>query len=373
MNINRIISVFLLVFSIPLIFNGCFNYNDINNVTFSTSIIFDIDDLEQAIVYLDCIKPYRSANESSDKGRRIIYKGIGKSVPDALSDVARVSSYKLDFSQTRAYIFTEKAARNGIKRFLDLINSNEEFQLKPNAFIYYGDVQELLKTTSSDEEYLGLYLNDLVVKNRKHPKALNSNINFYLSNSLLGSNTMLLTSISLKEDALDKKVEIEGASILKDNLLVDKIRIEDSLTYNLMMSTVFGGVLDVANPQMNNSFVTLDIKSSNVKNTLIKENDTYILNKDIYIEASIADIQGDLILDSEVLEYIKVNKEAYINGYGEYLYNLYKEKGLDIFNVSRLIESNYPNDEVVNPIKKTKIKVNTNIDIIGGGSVKNSL
>lgn len=373
MKIKRTITRLLLVISIPLLFTGCFNYNDINNVTFSTSMIFDIDDLGQTVVYLDCIKPYRSANDSSDKGRRIIYKGIGKSVPDALSDISRVSSYKLNFSQTRAYIFTEKAARIGIKRFLDLINSNTEFQLKPSAFIYYGDIKELLKTTSSDEEYLGLFLNDLVVKNKKNPRAVNSNINYFLSDSLLGSNTMLLTSIALKEDALDRKVEIQGASILKDNILVDKVQIEDSLIYNMMMSSVNGGTLDVANPQTKNSFITLAIKSSNVKNTLIKEGDGYLLNKDIYIEASVADIQGDLIFDSSVLEYIKYNKEVYINGYGEYLYNLYKEKDLDIFNIARIIESNYPNDKLVNPLEKTKIKVNTTLKIISGGSVKNSL
>ena len=371
--LKKCLAVFIIIFNIPLFFVGCFNYNDINTVTFPTSMIFDVDDLGQTIVYLDCIKPYRSANDSSDKGRRIIYKGIGKSVPDALSDITRVSSYKLNYSQTRAYIFTERAAKVSVKRFLDLINSNSEFQLKPSTFVYYGDVKELLKITSSDEEYLGLFLNDLVVKNKENPRAMNSNINYYLSNSLLGSNTTLLTSITLKEDALDKKVEIDGASILKDSMLVDKMEVEDNLIYNLMMNNVNNGNLDVANPDTENSFVTLEIKSSNVTNSLTKENDQYILNKNIYIEAAISDIQGSLTFDEEVIKYIKDNKEAYLNGYGEYLFNKYKEKGLDIFNVTRMLEVYYPKEEVVDPISKTTLKVNTELKIIGGGTIKNSL
>ena len=151
-NKRRKASVLLSLLILPLLLTGCFDYHDINKVTFPTSIIFDVDDLGQEIVYLDCIKPYRSTNDSSDKGRRIIYKGIGKTALEALNDINRASSFKLDYTQTRAYIFTEKASRKGIKKFLDLINNNSEFSMKPSAFVYYGDVDELVKTVSTDEE-----------------------------------------------------------------------------------------------------------------------------------------------------------------------------------------------------------------------------
>ena len=77
-NKRRKVSILLSLLLLPLLLTGCFDYHDINKVTFPTSIIFDVDDLGQEIVYLDCIKPYRSTNDSSDKGRRIIYKGEGK-------------------------------------------------------------------------------------------------------------------------------------------------------------------------------------------------------------------------------------------------------------------------------------------------------
>ena len=132
--IVKVITSTIIIMLIPLIFSGCFNYNDINKVTFSTSIIFYVDDLNQCVIYLDCVKPYRSANDSSDKGRRIIYKGTGKTALEALNSINSVSSYKLNYSQTRAYIFTEKAARNGIKKFLDLINNNSEFQIRDSVY-----------------------------------------------------------------------------------------------------------------------------------------------------------------------------------------------------------------------------------------------
>ena len=201
---------------------------------------------------------------------------------EALEDINRASSYKLNYSQTRAYIFTEKAAKNGIKKFLDLINNNSEFQVKPSAFIYYGDVDDLLSTVSADEEYLGLFLNDLVGKEKYNSKAVKSNINYYLSNVLMGGNTALLTSIELKENALDKKIEIDGASIFKDNILIEKINIENSLMYNILMGTAKTGILEATNPNSKSDFISLEIIDSNVKDNLSYENGAIKLIKDIY-------------------------------------------------------------------------------------------
>ncbi|WP_370774081.1 hypothetical protein [Clostridium sp.] len=88
-------SILCKLILLPLLLTGCFNYHDINKVTFPTSVIFDVNDLGQEYIYLDCIKPYRSTNDSSDKGRRIIYKGEGRTAMEALEDINRASSYKL--------------------------------------------------------------------------------------------------------------------------------------------------------------------------------------------------------------------------------------------------------------------------------------
>lgn len=372
-NKRRRYSLLLVLLFIPLFLTGCFDYHDINKVTFPTSIIFDIDDLGEAIVYLDCIKPYRSTNDSSDKGRRIIYKGQGKTALEALSDINRVSSFKLYYTQTRAYIFTEKASRKGIKKFLDLINNNSEFSMKPSAFVYYGDVDELLKTVSTDEEYLGLFLNDLVGKEKYNPKAVKSNINYYLSNILMGSNTALLTSIALKDNAIDKKIEIQGSSIFKDNILVEKIDVVNSLMYNIMMGNAKSGTLEVANPQDKQNFITLQILDSSVVDKLQFQDGKYKLIKNVNVDVSVSEIQGKLIVDSSSIDYIEVNEEAYINGYVEYLFNKYKEEGLDIFDVERLVEMYYPHENIDNPLSVTELEVNTKINIKGTGVVKDSL
>ena len=364
---------FLSVAFLPLLLVGCFNYRDINKVSFSTSIIFDTDDLGRAVVYVDCIKPYRSTNESSDKGKRIIYKGVGKTALEALRDVNLASSYELNYSQNRAYIFTEKAAKEGIKNYTDLINNNQEFQIKPDIFVYFGDVDDLLKITSSDEEYLGLYLEELVHKNNRNPRAMRANINDYLSNTLDSSDTYIVGSIEIREDALDNKVEIGGGAVIKDGVLVDRMDARDAMSYNLMMNRLTKGTLEITNPQDESEFITLEILGNTTNSNLIFDNDSIKLIKNLNMRVSIAEIQGRAIVDKYLLDYIKIAKEKEIAGYLEYTFQKYKEEGIDIFEIGRLLEINYPKVSVEDPISKTEIEVNVDIMIEGTGIVKDSL
>ena len=360
--INKIFKI-LIIFLIPLTLTGCFNYRDINKVTFATSMIFDTDDLSQVIVYLDCIKPYRSTNESSDKGRRLIFKGVGKTTEDALEKIDNFSSAKLNYSQVKAYIFTEKAAKLGIKKYLDLINNYGEMQIKPSAFIYYGDVEELLKATSGDDEFLGMYLNDIMNKKPFNSLSLQANVNYYLSNRLMGDNTLLLPAVNLKKDVLDKKVQINGSGILKDNVLVDRLEQEDTLLYELMMGSVYEGTFEIGNPNTDTGFISLDVLSSSEDSMLRFDNNRFTLVKNIEVDLEISDIQGKAIVDSEFINYIKVNEEAYINSYITQLFNKYKEKGIDIFNVYRMKEIHYGKESIDDPLSICDFEINTKVNI----------
>lgn len=372
MKIRKLISC-IIVILLPLILSGCFSYQDINKVTFATSVIFDKDEYKNVKVYIDCVKPYRSTNESSDKGRRIIYQGEGKTALEALKDINLASSYELNFSQTRAYIFTEKAAKDGITDYLDLINNSQEFSIKPDLFVYFGEVDDLLEITTGDEEYLGLYLEEVVHKNTKNARAMQANINEYLSNSLMASNTAIVGVIGIREDVLDKKVEINGGAIFKDNILQERITINDSLSYNLLMDNIHGGTLEIVNPQSTGDFITLEILESKTKSDIRYDGEKVTLVKDVEIRLSIAEAQGRLLVDKSVLDYIKVNKEEELEGYLRNIFNKYKEKKLDVFDVDRLLEIKYPRAVVENIMENTDLDVNVKVTIDGTGIVKDSL
>ena len=205
MKIRKLIKVGILLIAILLMLAGCFNYRDINNVTFVTSMVFDLDPIGNVVIYMDCVRPYRDNNESSDNGKRILYKGTGKTVLEALRDVNMASSYKINVTQNKAFIFTEKAVKEGIDKFLDIINNDQEFLVKPYIFAYFGDVERLLKVAASDEEYMGLFINDLVKKNKANSRAIIVNINEYMTESEIGANSALIGALELRKDVIDEE------------------------------------------------------------------------------------------------------------------------------------------------------------------------
>ena len=108
----------------------------------------------------------------------------------------------------------------------------------------------------------------------------------------MGSNTALLTSISLKDNAIDKKIEIQGSSVFKDNVLVERIDMENSLIYNIIMGNAKSGTLDITNPQSKENFITLQILDSSMKDKLEFQDGKYKLIKDVNVEVSVSEVQG---------------------------------------------------------------------------------
>ena len=176
-----------------------------------------------------------------------------------------------------------------------------------------------------------------------------------------------------KYEFLNKKIEIDGASIFKDNILIEKINIENSLMYNILMGTAKTGILEATNPNSKSDFISLEIIDSNVKDNLSYENGAIKLIKDIEVDVSVSEIQGSLIVDSSALDYIRYNEEEYINGYVKYIFNKYKEKKLDIFDVERLAEMYFSKEDIKDPLSITELEVRTKLNIKGTGITRNSL
>lgn len=368
---NKIVRCLIILLMI-ISFKGCFNYKDINKVTFATSIIFDVSDDNKIILYVDSLKPYRSPNEDSDKGRRIIYRGEGMSLIDAMYDISLASSLEVDYSQNRAYIFTEKAATQGLDKFLSLIENNQKFKIKPDVYVYSGEVDELLDVTSNDEEYLGLYLESLADKREKNPRSINANINDYLSNSLMEDNTFIVGIIKIRKDALDKKIEIGGGAVLKDNKLVYILDSKEAMGYNILMNDLQNGIVYTENPQNEDGILSFEILETNIQTNLELNNKDLDLIKEIQIKASLAEVQSPFKMDRESIELIKLNKEKDLEIRLEKLFNKYKEEKIDVFDIKRLSTLKYPDLDIENVITKTNLKVNVTIDFEGTGIIKNT-
>jgi Ger(x)C family germination protein len=240
-------------------------------------------------------------------------------------------------------------------------------------FVYFGELDDLLKTTNDEEEYLGLYLDQLVETNKYNGKVIKTNVNDYITNSEIESNISVMSAIELKSKGLKKKVELEGGVIMKDNHMVERLEEKDALTYNILKNKVKDGTFQVANPNDNSKFVTLDILNGSSRNEILVQGEDIILKKKLNIKLSIGEIQGNLEITEAALEDIKVNEEWKIKKYEEEFFQRYKEKEIDILGVKRLIEEKYPDLNKEDVLSKTTLETDVNLTIEGSNLAIDSL
>lgn len=365
-------SVFLIII-MGITLTSCYSYKEINKITFVTSIIFDRDEYNNVLIYLDCVSPYRNANESSDKGKRIIFQGIGKTALEAVRDINVGSSNDIDFSQVRSYIFTEQAARKGIDKYIDLIENNQQFGYETYMFVYFGEKKSLINVINNDEEYLGLYLDELIQRNKSNGKVISSNLNSYLTSSMDVSKISFMSALELKKDVIQEKIQLSGGVIMRDNHMIEKLDDREVINYNLLVNKVKGGSIQIINPNERDKFISLDILENSINTNIEIKGEEVTLNEDLTIKASIGEVQGQLIIDENVVYLLESEMENKIKRAIEDLFMDYKIKEIDIFKVSRLVEQKYPSYNNKEILKRTKLKIKINIIIDGGSVLKNAM
>ncbi len=362
----------MVLISMTILFSGCYNYKDINRVIFVTSMLIDLDENNNIVLYTDTIKPYRNTNESSEKGMRIIFKGEGKSLFEAVRNLNLSSSYILNYTQNKAIIFSQKAAEAGLENYMDFLNRDQELLVRSFLFVYYGEIDRLMKLASNDEEYLGAFLNEAVNKMQTSPRTINLNLNDYLVTSKLGNGITIMSAVEVKKGVLRDNIELVGGAVINKEKLVDRMQISQGLSYNFLMNKVNRGTLEVTNPDDKKKIVTLEILNGKTKTDIKVEKDKVELIKTLKIRASIGEVQGKMVLSEENIKKLQENAENNIKKYGTMLFEEFKGKDLDIFNIKRELEMKYPNINIDSPLKKAELKIYPEVVIEGSSTILNA-
>ncbi|MBU5591414.1 Ger(x)C family spore germination protein [Clostridium sp. MSJ-4] len=353
---------------------GCFNYRDVNRVAFVTAILFDVDKDKNIIIYLEAFKPFRSASSASEKGQRLLFKGIGKTIFEASRNINLKSSFIINYTQNRALIFTKNAAEFGIDKYIDLLERDQEFLVRPYLYIYTGEPEELMNLKIEAEEYIGIFLNDLIQNVGVSSRAVNITLAEYLLKRTLPSKTTVLTTIDIDHEGLSKVIQINGGAIIKDDKLVEIMSRDQGQAYNFLNNTVKRGTLEITNPDEPDNYITLEILKSKTKSKIEFEGERIKLKKDIKIKVSIGEVQGELKVDSEKLSKIKENSEYNIAKYSKMVFEGFKNKNIDIFEVKQELSRKYPKIEIPdNYMYLTDIDINVEVFVEGSNSILNSL
>ncbi|MHC1684776.1 MAG: Ger(x)C family spore germination protein [Clostridiaceae bacterium] len=356
-----LISVILTSF----IFTGCFNYRDINDVLFVTAIIFDEGDNGEIIMSTEVFKPTRAPGKQSERGQRLTFTGRGKTVFEIVRDLTLTSSKRFNYTQNKAVIFTEKAARGGIKKYIDFTRRDQELLVRPYICIYGGNGKQLLDNKLEEEQYVGMFIFDLINNIGNASRAVKFDYNDYLNLRHNAERTNVITYLKQDYDQGRDSLKIDGAAILQNEIMVEYLTRGESQGYNFIMDKIKSGTLEVPNPITQDSYITLEIRKSKTKTKIEYDGETLNFKKNINTVVTIAESQDNLIVSKEDVEKIQQYAENNIEEYCTNLFNKYKEENIDIFNLRDQFKNKYPkeSDNVENLMEKSNIDIEVDVKV----------
>ncbi|MGH4137211.1 Ger(x)C family spore germination protein [Clostridium sp.] len=350
--------------------SSCFSYRDINKVLFITAVIVDVDNTGNPIIYGEALKGLRGvAPQGMDE--RILFKGTGKTMFEAVRNMNATSSYKLNYTQNKAIIFTQKAAELGLDNFIDFLDRDQELLIRPYIAVYKGDPEKLIKLNIAQEKYIGLFLVQLIENIGASSRAVELDLNEFYNQRNVGDKTNVITIIDITKDSLEPKLEVNGGAVIKDDKMVSVLSRDEGQGFNFLMNTILGGTLEITNPCDINKFVTLEIKKSKTTTKVSYYDNIVHLKKKIVVKVDFGDAQKCISLTDENISKIQQTSEKNILKACNDVFQKYKGMEVDIFDICEEFNRKYPKIKIENIISKTDIEVEAEVHIMNTGDVKN--
>jgi len=228
--------IYILI--LTLFLTGCFNYRDVNRIIFVTALCIDIDEDYNPVLYVEAFSSTRTTGAPSGDETKILFKGTGKTVFEAIRNITNTAAVKLNYTQNKALIFTEKAAEYGLDHFLDVLFRDQEFLVRQFVYITNVDIEELLKIELKEETFIGVFLADLSENKPARTKKASMRIDELYISRKLGSKINGISLIETEKSDLVNRVDINKLAILNEDKLIDILKYDETFIYFLMTTNL---------------------------------------------------------------------------------------------------------------------------------------
>ncbi|GAA0176739.1 Ger(x)C family spore germination protein [Clostridium sediminicola] len=360
---KKIVIVILLIIT-SIVNTSCFSYRDIDNAIFATMLLIDIDEYNNPVLYIETYKPVGGDASETQSGKRLIFKGEGKTLFEALRTVSLATSYKINFTQNRIIIFTEKAAESGLDRFVDFLDRDQELLIRAFVCITKEDAQKLIETEFKENKYIGVFIIKMIDNIGSSSRGVELSLNNYMKQRVTGDKTSVIPLIQTKKEKVgENKLEIVGGAAVKEDKMVGVIERTQGQGFNFLLDNIESGTLEPENPEVPGKFLSLEILKSKTNSKIEYDGKKVKLYKKIKVNTALGEVQGKFDTNESNINNIREMTEKNIEKACRDVFDSYKEKGIDIFDITEEFERKYPHDKVEDVIKITELNLDVNVNV----------
>lgn len=373
----------ILVLLIPFILCGCWNYKEVNQLAIVSGMAIEKEN-DEYVLTAQIINSQKSDVQDSsniDGNKPVnILKAKGKTVHEALSNMALISPKDLYIGHNKLFIIDEEVAKNGIEKIIDFLirqpESHKQFQVLISKGDKASNILEVL-TPIEDLPAKDILLTLHLASNQK------GNVTEVTYDELLSNihkeglePTIPVIEITKSNNNLKKGTDIKlsGMSVFKRDKLIGYLNYEESLGYNLIRNNI---KKDVINFKCNGNYGSFEIVSitTNFKVDIVNEKPLVNINTEGSLYLSEMNCDLNISKNSErkkLMDIINKKVETIIS---ETIYNVKSKYKVDIFGFGYyLYQNNYKywvnnKNNWDNLFNNIDLKINVNLNITKKGSI----
>lgn len=368
-------AVTLILILMPVFFTACTEYVDLDKVIFITSILVDQDDDGANMVfYFETLTAMRSSSKESNEEKRIVYKIKCNNGGDAINLLEAQTSTRITLAHNKILLFTERFAKNGVDQCFDLFDRRQAANTRTLIGIFAGSPKDFLEPNHPEEEITGLYLYEMLgTVDSFTSVGVRVEVKEFTNQVLVGDrvNSVPIVNVITDEDTKGQ-YDLDGLGLIKEYKMIGRLSKDESFYFNLMLNNEVAGDIMVPNPQDEDKIVSMLFLSDTYDTHADYQDGVLKITREFVLKTNITAVQGKLKLTDDNIKKMEIDMADKIKGECMALFDEWKEKKTDIFDIQEEFERKYPSYKNLNIIEDTELQLDVKVIITGTVTVKDA-
>lgn len=372
--LRRKVLVTLMLAVLPLLLASCLGYRDLDHIAFVTSILIDLDEEENLVFYFETLNSIRNSSKEANQEERIVYKIATQNPGDAINRLETHTSAPVTLAHNKVILFTERFAAGGLDQAFDIFDRWQESSTRTLLGVYIGETEDFIKPNHEEEVMTGLYLYDMLGnKSSVTSYGVKLNIKEFMNQKIIGDhvNSMSIMNVSKDKDTKGQYF-LDGLALIKEYRMVGRLSSEKSIYFNFLLDNEVSGNINTQNPEDRTKTVSLLLQNNRYKSRLDYKDGILKMEIILKLNTDVSLIQGKLKLNEENIAKLEASMAAKIRADCLALFQEWKDRGTDIFDIQEKFDRKYPKLAGRNIIGSTELDLKVAVDINGTTTLRDA-
>lgn len=321
---------------------GCYDSKGIEDFYYIVAMGIDKKDDNLITLSIQIAKSSSSSSKSTEQSSDYkIYTVDCNSIDSGINILNNYLNKKISLSHCSVVVFSEDIAKEGIKKYVNILGNDTEIRPSCNVIISSKSAYDVLDNVSNSGENFSSRLYEYILTSIDYTGyTVNSNFSGFFSK--INSTQTQATAIYGLVD--NKTIQNCGAAVFKGDKMVGKLTPTQTIAHLILSDQLDTCMVSVDNPFIVENKIDLNLRrttSPDIKIDLI--NNTPFISVNLELEATV-DSSGqnfDYTIGDNI-EKIEISANEYLESLlEEYLYLISKDYNSDIVGFGGILSAKY--------------------------------